>query len=419
MFLYVVIVFLIIIVIELLIYKFIIARSKKVMKAKDIYNDEDLDMYKYINNEIDTSDSTKDINTDEVDTSDSTSNTNTDEVITSDSTSSMSTNDAIASDSISASNTNEVITSDSASSMTINDVVASDSASSMTINDAATSDSASSMSIDGVVMPDSIEGGEKGSKIKILFIGSIPCKTIPKNASWKLYKKGQYEKYNKHYNKYGIREKQTIGVGFTFPFINIYLKKFELNTDPYFVLYKPWADRFKIIPEYKSKIIYTDLSEFGKNIKDEDRIKMNGANLIHIDMRTLEFLLPENEAHKFMTKDPVLKESVYTKSYETKFIKFFGQFLSNDGYIICDECSGLVPYRKPDDKPFKSHPIKINDDMCCTCLDYFDNPIEITDKGEPKRFPAYPKYVNDAFLISRLIYPHVYKKQKCVEALHQ
>lgn len=352
MFLYVVIVFLIIIVIELLIYKFIIARSKKEMKAKDIYNDEDLDMYKYINNETDTSDSTKDINTDEVDTPDSTSNMNTDEAnlsdsistsntneaTTSDSTSNMNIDEASMSDSMSSTNTDkenlsdsmssanidEASMSDSASSMSTNDVVTPDSASSMTTNDVNTSDSASSISINEVVMPDSIEGGEKGSKIKILFIGSIPCKKIPKDASWKLYKKGKYEKYNKHYNKYGIREKQTIGVGFTFPFIDTYLKKFGSNTDPYFVLYKPWADKFKIIPEYKSKIIYTDLSEFGKNVKDEDRIKMNGANLIYIDMRTLEFLLPENETHKFMTKDPVLKESVYTKSYETKFIKFFG-----------------------------------------------------------------------------------------------
>lgn len=234
-----------------------------------------------------------------------------------------------------------------------------------------------------------------GGKLKLVFIGTIPCNNVPENASWKLFKT---PKYNSHYNKYGIREFKTKGVGFTFPFIDFYLNNLlKEQADVYFLLYKPWADRFKIIDKYKKNILYTDLSDYGKHITDDIKSKISNADLIYIDIRTLEFLLPTSETHKYMIHDDVLNESVYSKSYEREFITFFGEYLSTTGYVMSDECSGLIPYRKlGEPKLERPH------------TDYFNKPLHINTNGHPERISKYPEWLNNAFVISRLCYPNVY-----------
>ena len=242
-------------------------------------------------------------------------------------------------------------------------------------------------------------GGAPRPKIKVLFIGTIPCDMPPpKDSSWWIYEQGDYEKYNKHHNEYGIREKRTIGVGFTFPFARLFIEKWYPKTDAWFVLSKEWASKFKIHDAYKNKIINADLSDYGKNLTDEQRKQLKDFDIVYIDMRTVEFLLPEKEIRKYMVKDPVLNETVYTKSYEDKLIPLFSKFVKLYGYIISDECSGLIPYRKLNGELHsKNRFIDIHDSRdIIQILNFPEIKQVVIDKnGIPKRDYVFEKIFNE------------------------
>lgn len=258
-----------------------------------------------------------------------------------------------------------------------------------------------------------MSGGGAQPKTKIIFIGVIPCeeKQIPKDASWYIYNNGDYVKYNNHYNAYGIREKRTLNGEFTFPFVKLYIEKLHPKTEAYFVIDKSLLRTHKIHHGYKSRVIYVDLSDFGRNMAVEHRKLFKDVDAIYINMRTLEHLLPEHEKNKHIIRDPVLKENIHTKSYEKEFVTMFGNLIGINRYVISDECSGLIPYRKLNQKR-TNYSIKIDNDVVMMSVDFYEKPVDIVANGIPRRSYTFPKYINDLLIVSRLCYPRVYQKRR-------
>ena len=253
----------------------------------------------------------------------------------------------------------------------------------------------------------SLEGGSTLPKTKSLFFGVVPCKEIYKDASWFVYEKGDYDAYNKIHNKYGIRETNTYDYGSVFKFIEHYVKKLNVKTDYHIVLQKGFVPEVEIDKSYKNKIVYLDMKKYGENLTSDDFKKYGDCDFIYLAPRFIETILDEKPS----VKDKVMKENVYKKSMELPIIKFFVRFLRDKGYMLIDDCSGAIPFRKLGEKDPNPYKYDLDDKDLHAMNKIPEEPVMLDlKKGIPKRDYRYDKYFNDFLLVSRLCYPTVWRK---------